>query len=494
MMRRPIEAPGPRMQPLARLPVFFTLEGKRALVVGEGSAAVWKAELLSAAGARVDVYAIEPSDELLGLAAAAPRGPINVVARAYAAPDFDGAAVAVGAIKEPAEALRFAAAARAAKIPVNLVDRPELCDFTFGAIVNRSPLVVGISTDGASPVFGQAIRAKLEALIPRGFSRWAQAADAWRPKVRALALPFRARRRFWELFAARAIARPDAPPTLPDLEALLAHAHGSDRQAGSGSVILVGAGPGDPELLTLRAVRALQSADVILIDDLVAPELLDFARREAKKLMVGKTGHQPSCKQEEINALMISLAKAGRQVVRLKGGDPGVFARAGEEIAACRAAGISVEMIPGVTAAQAAASRLGISLTHRHHARRLQYITGHGVEGRLPNIDWNSLADPSATTVVYMPKRTLGDIAATAIAHGLDPATPAVVVADVTRAGETIVRGTIGDIASRVDTHALPGPALMMIGWVLALQAAVISDDGQVDTMASRHRVVGDQR
>ena len=492
MIRRPIEAPGPRMEPLARLPVFLALEGKRALVVGEGPAAAWKAELLSAAGAHVDVCTLEPSDELLGLAAAAPRGPISIVARAYAACDFDGAAVAVGAIEDSAEALRFAAAARAAKIPVNVADRPELCDFTFGAIVNRSPLVVGISTDGASPVFGQAVRAKLEALIPRGFSRWAQAADAWRPKVRALALPFRARRRFWELFAARAIARPDATPTLPELDALLAHAHGGDQTIGS--VILVGAGPGDPELLTLRAVRALQSADVILIDDLVAPELLDFARREAKKLMVGKTGHQPSCKQEEINALMISLAKAGRQVVRLKGGDPGVFARAGEEIAACRAAGIAVEVVPGVTAAQAAAARLGISLTHRHHARRLQYITGHGVAGHLPDIDWNSLADPSATTVVYMPKRTLGDIAAAAIAHGLDPATPAVVVADATRPGETIVRGTIGDVASRVEAHTLAGPALMMIGWVLAQQTAVASEDGPADTMSSCDRVVGGER
>jgi uroporphyrin-III C-methyltransferase / precorrin-2 dehydrogenase / sirohydrochlorin ferrochelatase len=494
MMRRPIEAQGPRLEPLARLPIFLALDGKRALVVGESAAAVWKAELLSAAGARVDVYTIAPSDELMALAAAPPRGPISVVARAYAARDFDGAAVAVGAIEDGAEASQFAAAARAAKIPVNVVDRPALCDFTFGAIVNRSPLVVGISTDGASPVFGQAIRAKLEALIPRGLSRWAQAADAWRPQVRALALPFRARRRFWELFAARAIARPDSAPTLPDLQSLLAHARGGAQRAGAGSVILVGAGPGDPELLTLRAVRALQSADVILIDDLVAPELLDFARREAKKLMVGKTGHKPSCKQEEINALMISLAKAGRQVVRLKGGDPGVFARAGEEIAACRAAGIAVEVVPGITAAQAAASRLGISLTHRRHARRLQYITGHGIEGRLPDIDWRSLADPSATTVVYMPKRTLGDIAAAAIAHGLDPATPALVVADVTRAGETVIRGTIGDIASRVEAHSLAGPALMMIGRVLAPQAAVASADAQADAMVPHDRAVGGQR
>lgn len=492
-MRGPIEAQRPRMESLARLPVFVALDGKRALLVGGTAAAVWKAELLSAAGARVDVYTAVPSDELLALASAAPRGPIRIVPRAWAPRDFDDAALAVGVIEDPKEALRFAAHARAAKIPVNVVDRPELGDFTFGAIVNRSPLVVGISTDGASPVFGQAIRAKLEALIPRGFSRWVQAAQAWRPQVQARALPFRARRRFWELFAARAIARPDAPPTLSDLDSLLARAHGNTERAGVGGVVLVGAGPGDPELLTLRAVRALQSADVILIDDLVAPELLDFARREAKKLMVGKTGHKPSCKQEEINALMISLAKAGHHVVRLKGGDPGVFARAGEEIAACRAAGIPVEMVPGITAAQAAGARLGISLTHRRHARRLQYITGHGVDGRLPEIDWRSLADPSATTVVYMPKRTLGDLAAAAIAHGLDPTTPALVVADVARAGETVIRGIIGDIATRVDVDSLAGPALIIIGQVLGLEAAAASK-APSEANLSPHHAVNTQR
>jgi len=491
MMRGPMEAQRPPMESLARLPVFVSLEGKRALVVGGDTAAVWKAELLSAAGARVDIYTAVPCDELLALAGAAPRGPIRIVRRPWAPGDFDDAALAVGAIEDRNEASRFAAHARMAKTPVNVVDRPELCDFTFGAIVNRSPLVVGISTDGASPVFGQAIRAKLEALIPRGFSRWVQAAHAWRPQVQALALPFRARRRFWELFAARAIARPDAPPTLPDFDSLLARAQANTQRAGG--VVLVGAGPGDPELLTLRAVRALQSADVILIDDLVAPELLDFARREARKLMVGKTGHKPSCKQEEINALMISLAKAGRQVVRLKGGDPGVFARAGEEIAACRAAGIPVEMVPGITAAQAAGARLGISLTHRRHARRLQYITGHGVDGHLPEIDWHSLADPSATTVVYMPKRTLGDLAAAAIAHGLDPTTPALVVADATRAGETVIRGTIGDIAARVDVDSLAGPALIIIGRVLALEAAVACK-GQSEAIASPDHAVNSLR
>src|SRR5262245_22774310 len=169
-----------------------------------------------------------------------------------------------------------------------------------------------------------------------------------------------------------------------------------------GSVMLVGAGPGDPELLTLRAVRALQQADVILIDNLVAPAILDFARREAKKMMVGKTGYGPSCRQDEINAMMISLAKSGNRVVRLKGGDPMIFGRAGEEIAACQAAGIPVEVVPGITSAQGAASRLGVSLTQRELARRVQYITAHGANGRIPSdIDWRSVADPSTTTVVY---------------------------------------------------------------------------------------------
>ena len=195
------------------------------------------------------------------------------------------------------------------------------------------------------------------------------------------------------------------------------------REAGAGdagSVTLVGAGPGDPELLTLRAVRALQSADVILIDDLVAPEILDFARREAKKMLIGKTGHGPSCKQEEINALMVTLARAGKRVVRLKGGDPMVFGRAGEELDACAAAGIAVEVVPGISAAQGAASRLGVSLTHRDSARRVQFVTGHDKHGGLaPDLCWESIVDRSATTVVYMPGKTIAAFVEAAVANGL---------------------------------------------------------------------------
>jgi uroporphyrin-III C-methyltransferase/precorrin-2 dehydrogenase/sirohydrochlorin ferrochelatase len=471
MSRSPREAPAPRMEALARLPIFLALADKRAVLVGGSAAAAWKAELLSAAGARVDVYTQTPSEELASIAAQPPRGPIAVHARSFEPGDLGGAAIAIGAIEDEAQAAAFAAITRSAGVPVNVVDKPALSDFAFGAIVNRSPLVIGISTDGAAPVFGQAIRAKLEALIPRGFSRWAEAARAWRPRIRSLGLSFRARRQLWERFAQAALARPNDIPDASELEAMSADLGAEPER--SGSIMLVGAGPGDPELLTLRAMRALQSADVILIDDLVAPEILDFARREAKKMLVGKTGYGPSCRQDEINQLMIALAKAGRRVVRLKSGDPLVFGRAGEEIAACRAAGIPVEVVPGITAAQGAASRLGVSLTHRRHSRRLQYLTGHHAgDGPSPQIDWASVADPSTTTAIYMPKRTLAAVTAAAIEHGIDPATPAVAVVDATRAGEIVLRGTVADIAARLAAISPSGPVLVMIGRVFATAAS----------------------
>src|SRR4051812_22217059 len=462
--RTPAEARTPRMVPLARLPVFFALAGKRAVIAGGSAAAAWKAELLAAAGAAIEVYAAHPGDEMTEIAA---QANLIIRRRDIASTDLSGAALAIGAFEDDAEAASFAALARAAGVPVNVIDKPAFCDFSFGAIVNRSPLVIGISTDGAAPVFGQAIRAKLEALIPRGFARWAEAAHEWRPRVQALALSFRERRRFWERFTERAVAAPERAPTSRDIDRLMSEARGA--ASDTGSVILVGAGPGDPELLTLRAVRALQSADVILIDDLVSPDVLDFARREAKKMMVGKTGHGPACKQSEINELMIKLAGSGKRVVRLKGGDPMIFGRAGEEIAACRAANIPLEVVPGISAAQGAAARLLISLTHRVEARRLQYVTGHDRDGNLPSdIDWRAVSDPAATTIVYMPKKTLRLLGERAIAHGLDRATPAVAVVNATRPDEMVIAGTIADIADRIEGDVPDGPVLVMIGKVLA--------------------------
>ena len=464
------------MEALARLPVFFVLGGRRAVVAADdaGAAAAWKIELLSAAGAHVDVFAPQPSDEVVAACAAAD---VTLNRRAVAADDLAAAAMAIGAFADDAAAAEFSAQARRAGVPVNLVDRPALSDFSFGTIVNRSPLVVGISTDGAAPVFAQAIRAKIEAMIPLGFARWADAARRWRELVKSSGLTFGGRRRFWQLFTGRAVAHPDREPAAHDFDALIGAARGEGDAVDHGSVTLVGAGPGDPELLTLRAVRALQSADVILFDGLVSAGVLDFARREAKKMLVGKAGYGPSCKQDEINRLMISLAKAGKRVVRLKGGDPMIFGRGGEELAACRAAGLAVEVVPGITAAQGAASRLGVALTHRSAARRLQYVTGHGADGKLPrDIDWGAIADPTATTVVYMPARTLAELAATGIANGLDPATPAVAMVKATHPGEAVVAASIRDLPARLR-ELPPGPVLVMIGKVFAEIASVAPSD-----------------
>jgi uroporphyrin-III C-methyltransferase / precorrin-2 dehydrogenase / sirohydrochlorin ferrochelatase len=230
-------------------------------------------------------------------------------------------------------------------------------------------------------------------------------------------------------------------------------------------------------------VRALQSADVILFDDLVSRDVLDFARREARKMLVGKTGFGPSCKQDDINALMVSLAKQGKRVVRLKGGDPLIFGRAAEEIAACQAANIAVDVVPGITAAQGAAARLGLPLTDRKQARRLQYVTGHAKDGALPaDLDWQSLADPATTSAIYMPTKTLAALVARATAEGLDPLTPALAISRATRPDQAVVSGPIGELPERLAKAALPGPVLVMLGHVLGQQAIA-----QTVTPARRH-------
>ncbi len=472
--RKPSEAKPARMGRLARLPLFFALEGKRAIVAAEGFGAVWKAELLSAAGASVDVYAPEPDEDLISLANEVPGGAIEVHARGWIESDLTDAAIAVGAFENDEDAARFAQAARARGVPVNVIDKPAFCDFAFGSIVNRSPLVVGISTDGAAPVFGQAIRAKIEAMLPMGFSCWAEAAKNWREVLKSTSgLTFAARRRFWQLFTAHALQNPSHDPDESDYRSLLASLRDENSRADHGSVTLVGAGPGDAELLTLRAVRAMQSADVILIDDLVAPEVLDFGRREAKKMMVGKTGGGPACKQDDINRLMVSLAKQGKRVVRLKGGDPMIFGRAGEEITACRAAGISIEVVPGITAAQGAASRLQVSLTHRELARRVQFVTGHAHDGKLPDdLDWRSLSDPSAVTAVYMPSRTIAEFSEKAKAAGLDPQTPAIAIRNATRSNEVVIRSTLQNFPQEISQLSGQGPVVVLIGKALDTPSA----------------------
>lgn len=466
--RRPSEAPRGRMGKLARLPVFYALEGKRALVAAEGMGAVWKIELLSAAGANVDVYAPKATVDLLALSQEAPSGTIALHARSWQADDFSGAAIAVGTFTTDSECERFTHAARAAGVPVNVIDKPAFCDFAFGSIVNRSPLVIGISTDGAAPVFGQAIRAKIEAILPAGFALWAEAASRWRSIMQTSEnLSFAARRRFWQIFTAHALAEPSHVPGEDDYRKIVNELRKEGASAEQGSVTLVGAGPGDPELLTLRAVRALQAADIILFDDLVSDKILDFARREAKKISVGKIGGGASCRQADINALMLSSAAKGKRVVRLKGGDTAIFARAGEEIEACNEAGIAVEVVPGVTAASAAAAALKQSLSHRDHGRRVQFVTARGKNGGLPeDLDLSALADPGATTCIYMGGETAPELARALLAKSAPADLPVAILSNVSRAGQTIERLDLLQLSMR-KVGASGGPVLVVIGYAI---------------------------
>jgi uroporphyrin-III C-methyltransferase/precorrin-2 dehydrogenase/sirohydrochlorin ferrochelatase len=466
--RAPDTSPPTRLAQLATLPVFYKLLGKRVVLAGGGDPAVWKAELLAATGARLEIFAPEPSDRLVDLVAQCPNA--RLTRRAWTPADLHDAALAVAEAEDDEAAGSFRATARAAGVPVNVIDKPAFCDFQFGALVERSPLVIGISTDGAAPVFGQDVRARIEALLPDGLRAWAQAAKNWRPQVTSLRLPFRARRQFWEAFTRTAMREPGRTPSQEDLDGLLA-AVASDvpADAQQGSVVLVGAGPGDPELLTIKAVRALQSADVVLYDDLVSPETLSSARREAVKINVGKRGYKPSCTQDDISSLLVSLAREGKRVVRLKGGDPMIFGRAGEEIERVREAGIPIEIVPGVTAAAGAAASLGISLTERDVARRVQFITAHARDGKLPNdLGWKALTDPRATTVVYMGVRTLAALSEKLMAEGLAPDTPATLVERATWVDERRISGTIESLPAQAATVSPSGPCLVLIGAALA--------------------------
>jgi uroporphyrin-III C-methyltransferase / precorrin-2 dehydrogenase / sirohydrochlorin ferrochelatase len=459
------EESGPLMRDLACLPVFFSLNGKKVILVGGSNAILWKAELCQAAGASLEIFSITFSPGLVALAGRCPD--VALASRGIEPGDFHGAALAIAEAESAADAARLQAAARAAGVAINIVDMPAFSDFQFGAIVDRSPLVIGISTGGGAPKLAQALRGRLEALLPREIKLWTEEAKIWREKLKARDTPLKTRLRFWELFSSRALAARRAPQNA-DLATLLDEA-GACTAATGGSVALVGAGPGDPELLTLKALRVLQSADVILYDDLVAPAIVEMARREAEKIPVGKRGYRPSCRQDHIVSQLVALASQGKRVVRLKGGDPMIFGRANEEIAALRAAGIPVEVVPGVTAALGAAAMLQVSLTEREKARRLQFITAHAHDGQLPeDFDWRALCDPRASTVVYMGVKTLEPLAQQLLANGMDPATPALLVERATCPDERRISGTIGTIGAKVAAAGPSGPCVILIGEAFA--------------------------
>ncbi|KQV70313.1 siroheme synthase CysG [Rhizobium sp. Root1220] len=486
-----------RMERLAKLPVFWALEGKRVVIAGGSDAACWKAELLAACGAHVHVYAdrlSETFEVLIRRGAEHPKGGFTHHLRDWDVATIAGSAMAIADCENDEEARAFFDAARMAGVPVNVIDKPAFCQFQFGSIVNRSPVVVSISTDGAAPILAQAIRRRIETLLPRTLKDWAELAQSLREAINERLASGPLRRAFWERFVDRAFSSRDTPEEgaggllLKEAERLReAPAYTS----GVGRVTLVGAGPGDAELLTLKAVRALQAADVILFDDLVSAEVLELARREAKRMLVGKRGGRTSCRQEDINEMMVKLAKAGKHVVRLKSGDPMIFGRAGEEIAHLDREGIPVDVIPGITAASAMASRLGISLTHRDHAQSVRLITGHSRHGGLPaDIDWQTVADPQTTTIFYMGGRTASRIADAMIAHGMSPSTPALIMSDVSRPTQTEWRGNLDTVLDGIAAIGYDNPVLIAVGTALAARvvAGSVTERNETPGWRSKHR------
>lgn len=375
-----------RIGTLATLPVFYKLQGRKVLVAGGSEAAAWKAELLAAAGAEVHIYAetLHPVFSNL-IAAPGASGVYKWHQRPWSADCFARMQVAICDAETDAEAAAFHCAARAAGVAVNVIDKPAYCDFQFGSIVNRSPVVISISTDGAAPILGQAIRRRIEALISPSVGKWAQFAQSTRGVINDILAPGPERRAFWEAFVDRAFgAEPGfraADELVADATAIKASGTGS-----KGRVTYVSAGPGDPELLTLKAVRALQSADVILFDDRVSDEVMDLARREARRVPSGGRGDYQSSQQDETNATMIELVKHGKHVVYLKGGDPMNSACIGEEISRLHGEGIAVAFVPGVLATAAGTSLFETILTDLYHKQsdiHAMLPPPHGASGLL---------------------------------------------------------------------------------------------------------------
>ncbi|MDQ0419637.1 uroporphyrin-III C-methyltransferase/precorrin-2 dehydrogenase/sirohydrochlorin ferrochelatase [Peteryoungia aggregata LMG 23059] len=454
-----------RISPLAKLPVFWNLQGKRTVIAGGSDGAAWKAELLQACGAKVELYC-ETDDLGETMAALIERTSLIHHAHPWHCGIFTGASLALADCETEDEARAFFCAARAAGVPVNVIDKPAYCQFQFGSIVNRSPVIVSISTDGAAPILAQAIRQRIETLLPPSLKQWASLAHRLREAVNRRLAPGGPRRLFWERFVAQSLMT-NEPPTEETADALLVTAEQIASAPGSGSVTLVGAGPGDAELLTLKAMRALQAADIILFDDLVSPEVLELARREAKRFLVGKRGGRESCRQDDINDMMVRFAKAGKRVVRLKSGDPMIFGRAGEEIARLESEGIAVDVVPGITAASAMAASLKTSLTHRDHAQQVRLITGHSRNAELPRtLDWPSLAKANQTSVFYMGGRMAGQIEQRLSENGMTSDTPVVVVSAVSRTQEHRWAGPLGGLPDAMRTIGVDEPVLIGVGAV----------------------------
>ena len=447
------------------LPIWLTVEDCDVLIVGGGAVAAAKIRLAVTAGAVVTVVA-----PVLGSQArdASTSARIRHLARKFSADDVQGKVLVFGATGIESVDAHVAAAAKATGIPVNVPDAPGMSNFIMPAIVDRGPVVVGISTGGAAPALARQIRGQIESVLPPRLGDLARLAGGFRQAVKAKIPRGLARLRFWDgLFvgpvAQAALAGDDQAARRQFLRSL--NAAGA-QAAPTGIVHVVGAGPGDPELLTLKALRLIQAADVVVYDRLVAPEILDYARRDAERIDVGKAPGKHPVPQDQINQILMDRAKSGKRVVRLKGGDPFVFGRGGEEIAFLDEHGVESQVVPGVTAALACAAAAGIPLTYRECAQAVTFLTGHGAAGAAADHDWAALAKSGHTVAVYMGVACSGQIAAKLIDHGMRPEMPVAIIENGTRDRQRVFAGRLDALADLILSHQIESPALIIIGEV----------------------------
>ena len=445
-------------------PIFLRLANEPVLVVGGGAVAERKIDLLLRTSAQVRVIAPEL---VPGLAERAAAGEITHVAAEFRPEHLDGVRLAIAATDKRAINAWVARQAERRNIPVNVVDDRELSSFIVPAIVDRSPVVVAVGSSGDAPVLTRRLRERLETFLPQRLGALAKLAGKLRPTIKARIESPARRRKFWENFFDGTLAADVLAGRSVDVEEIASTLRAGEQDPGE--VVLVGAGPGDPGLLTLRALRALQNADVILYDRLVSAEILDLARRDAERINVGKTAGDAQVSQDEINTLLVQLAQQGKRVCRLKGGDPFIFGRGGEELEALAAAGVRFEVVPGVTAAAGCAAYAGIPLTHRDHAQSLVFVTGHTKDEAADTVDWDHLARPAQTVVFYMGLGHLERIVSRLRAHGAPESRAAAIVEQGTRAEQRVVTGTLADLAQKARQSGIQSPALLIVGEVTRL-------------------------
>lgn len=449
------------------LPIFFNIKNRLCVVIGGGEVALRKVTMLLKASGKVVVYAPDICPELYALAT---DGKIDYVQANFDENQLKGACLVIAATDDQAVNIAVSVAAKAQSIPVNVVDSPELCTFTMGSIIDRSPVVIAVSSEGNAPVLARYIRTKIETMLPAAYGRIAAIAGEFREQVKAKFSTTETRRRFWEgVLQGPMVERVLSGQEQAARDLLSSLLNDADTTAQKGEVFLVGGGPGDPDLLTFRALRLMQQCDVCVYDKLVSPEVMQLVRRDAELIYVGKSRDQHTLPQEEINELLARLALQGKRVLRLKGGDPFIFGRGGEEIETLMQRGVPFQVVPGITAANGVSSYAGIPLTHRDYAQACLFITGH-LKDNTVDLDWAAMARPNQTVVIYMGLVGLPEICKRLIAQGVSPDMPAAVIQQGTTPRQRVVTATLKDLAEKVTEAGIKPPSLTIIGEVVQLR------------------------